>query len=65
MKDAGVDGMPPINGPVALHGDAAVAHQTEDRPVKGTRRFECEYKGATFRFPSQVNRDALAANPEK
>jgi YHS domain-containing protein len=59
------DGVPPVNGTVALHGYDAVAYHTDGRPVQGTRQFEFAYKGAIFRFASQANRDAFAANPEK
>jgi YHS domain-containing protein len=55
----------PVNGSVALHGHDAVAYFTEGRPVKGSREFEYEWNGATWRFSSKANRDAFVAMPEK
>ncbi len=38
---------------------------TEGNPVKGSQAFEAEYKGATFRFASEKNRQQSLDNPEK
>ena len=51
-------------GNTAIKGYDAVAYFKEDQAVRGNRDFEHEWKGATWRFSSQENRDAFAAEPE-
>lgn len=50
---------------VALHGYDPVAYFKSSQPVKGTPVHTAEYKGSTFRFASQANRDAFVADPTK
>ena len=46
----------------AYHGaQAAAEHET----LKGSKKYTVEYKGAKWRFASQENADAFAADPEK
>lgn len=47
----------------ALQGYDPVAYFTEGKPVKGSKNFTTEYKGATFQFASAANRDAFLADP--
>ena len=47
----------------ALQGYDPVAYFTDGQPVKGSKEFSTEYKGATFQFASAVNRDAFLADP--
>jgi YHS domain-containing protein len=49
----------------ALRGYDPVAYFAESKPVKGLPAYEAEYKGSTFHFVSQANRDAFAADPGK
>lgn len=49
---------------LAVQGHDPVAYFTEGRPVKGTRDFETEYDGATWRFASQANLGAFLEDPE-
>lgn len=42
-----------------------MAYFTEGKPVKGTKEFETEYKGATWRFSSSENLQKFMLNPEK
>jgi YHS domain-containing protein len=50
---------------VALRGYDPVAYFKDGRPVKGTAEYRAEYKGSTFHFASQANRDSFAADPAK
>jgi YHS domain-containing protein len=50
---------------VAINGYDPVAYFTENRPVEGREAITTEWKGVTWRFSSEANRDAFAANPEK
>lgn len=50
---------------VAIRGYDPVAYFTDDKPVQGSQDFKAEYRGSTFWFRSQANRDAFAAHPEK
>ena len=52
-------------GGAALHGHDAVAYFKDGKPVKGAAAHQAEYKGSTFLFASQVNRDAFAADPAR
>ncbi|USD41742.1 YHS domain-containing protein [Vibrio sp. SCSIO 43135] len=49
----------------ALAGYDTVAYFTENKPVKGSSKFQTEYKGADWYFSSQQNLDAFVAEPEK
>jgi YHS domain-containing protein len=50
---------------VALRGYDPVAYFTDNKPVKGSAEYKAEYKGTTFHFASQANRDAFMADPAK
>lgn len=50
---------------LAVHGFDVVAFFTEGKPVQGDAKFAVTHKGATYRFASQGNLDAFAANPAK
>ena len=49
---------------IAVQGYDPVAYFTEGKPVKGSKEFTTEYKGAVFRFVSAANRDAFLAEPD-
>ena len=49
----------------AIDGTDPVAYFTEGRPVTGDKSITHEWNGATWRFSTEANRDAFAANPEK
>ena len=49
---------------LAVSGYDPVAYFTEGKPVEGTRDFEVEWNGATWRFASQANLDTFKANPD-
>jgi YHS domain-containing protein len=49
----------------AIEGVDPVAYFAEGRPIKGARAFEHVWMGATWRFASQANRDAFAADPAR
>lgn len=49
---------------LAVQGYDPVAYFTDGKPVKGTKEFETEYKGATFRFASAANLAKFKADPE-
>lgn len=49
----------------ALDGFDAVTYFSSDRPLRGNAQFSHVYKGSTFLFASQANRDTFAAAPEK
>ncbi len=50
---------------VAVGGYDPVAYFTEYKPVAGKADITYSWKGATWRFASEQNRDAFKANPEK
>ena len=50
---------------VALRGHDAVAYFKDGKPVKGAAEHKAEYKGSTFLFATQANRDAFAADPAR
>lgn len=50
---------------LAIDGYDPVAYFTESRPVKGDKRFEAEFGGATYRFSSAANRDLFVKTPAK
>ena len=47
----------------ALRGYDPVAYFKDRQPVKGAAEHKAEYKGSTFHFASQANRDAFVADP--
>ncbi len=49
----------------AIRGYDPVAYFTEGEPAKGSKEFSYDWNGATWRFVSQENQQAFAANPEK
>ncbi|NRB05662.1 MAG: YHS domain protein [Rhodobacteraceae bacterium] len=49
---------------VAVDGTDVVAYFTEGRPVSGSAEITHEWMDATWRFSSEENRAAFAANPE-
>jgi YHS domain-containing protein len=49
----------------ALRGYDPVAYFKDNKPVKGSAQYTAAYKGSTFHFASQANRDAFAADPAK
>jgi YHS domain-containing protein len=51
-------------GGVAIDGTDPVAYFTEGRPVAGDAAFTHDWNGATWRFASEANRAAFAADPE-
>ena len=50
---------------VAIQGFDLVAYFTEGKPVRGSPDHQAVYKGSTFHFSSQANRDAFAADPTR
>ena len=49
----------------AIKGYDPVAYFAENKPVRGLPAYQAEYKGSTFRFASQANRDAFNADPAR
>jgi len=49
----------------AVGGYDPVAYFTESKPVKGSKKFQFEYKGADWYFKSQENLDLFKADPDK
>jgi len=50
---------------LAISGYDAVAYFTEGKAVEGSDDFTLDYDGAVWRFSSQENRDAFAADPAR
>ncbi len=50
---------------LAIGGHDVVAYFSGAAPVKGVAAFKAEFKGSTFLFASQANRDAFVADPAK
>lgn len=50
---------------IAVQGYDPVAYFTEGKPVKGSKEFTAEYRGAIFQFASVAHRDAFVADPAK
>jgi YHS domain-containing protein len=50
---------------VALRGYDPVAYFNAGQPTRGSAAYKADYKGSTFHFASQANRDAFAADPAK
>lgn len=51
-------------GDLALDGYDAVSYFRESRAVKGNRAYAFEWKGATWLFSSDANRQRFGADPE-
>jgi YHS domain-containing protein len=49
----------------AIRGHDPVAYFTQNKAVPGLPAYQAEYKGSTFRFASQANRDAFVADPAR
>lgn len=49
----------------AVSGYDVVAYFTQNKPVKGDKRFAYKYDGATWLFSSQENLDSFKKSPEK
>ena len=49
----------------AIRGYDPVAYFIESKPVQGKRAFSHKWKGATWYFASEKNRDLFRATPEK
>ncbi|CUH83730.1 YHS domain-containing (seleno)protein [Thalassovita mediterranea] len=49
---------------IAVDGSDVVAYFTEGKPVMGSKDITHDWKGATWLFSSEANRDAFAADPE-
>ncbi|MEL6360356.1 MAG: YHS domain-containing (seleno)protein [Pseudomonadota bacterium] len=49
---------------LAVSGYDPVAYFEEGAPVKGSKAFSFDYKGATWRFSTQANLEAFKANPD-
>ncbi|MEM9582781.1 MAG: YHS domain-containing (seleno)protein [Pseudomonadota bacterium] len=52
------------NGGIAIDGTDAVAYFTQGKPVAGDPAITHEWKGAVWRFSTEENRAAFAADPE-
>jgi YHS domain-containing protein len=50
---------------VAITGYDPVAYFTENKPVKGNPKYSFEWKGSSWLFSSEQNRDSFSLNPEK
>ena len=42
-----------------------MAYFNQEKAVKGTAKYNCEYQNKTWYFSSAENRDAFLSNPEK
>ena len=49
---------------IAIDGSDAVAYFAENGPVAGEASITFDWNGATWRFATEANRDAFAADPE-
>ena len=49
----------------AIRGYDPVAYFTQGKPLKGSSDYTLEYKGATWRFSSERNKEAFAQMPER
>lgn len=52
-------------GNVAIDGYDVVAYFTENKAVKGLKKFETEWHGANWRFSSTENLEKFKANPQQ
>lgn len=49
----------------AIRGYDPVAYFTQGKPVKGSEKFDYNWKGANWHFSSKQNLDAFVKSPEK
>lgn len=49
----------------AVGGYDTTSYYTGAEPIKGSKKFSTEYKGAKWLFANQANLEAFQANPEK
>lgn len=49
----------------AIKGYDTVAYFTERKAIKGSKEFEVDWKGATWRFSSEKNKILFTNNPDK
>ncbi len=63
---AGAETLEAVNaeGGVALHGFDPVAYFEAGEPTRGSEEWTHAWRGATWRFASEANRRAFAADPE-
>ena len=54
-----------VNDHAAISGYDPVAYVTDSAPVKGSKEFSYQWKGADWYFASAEHRDLFKANPEK
>ncbi len=54
----------PYFGRVALDGYDAVSYFTQSKAVAGNKSYSAEWKGATWLFSSEANRQRFTENPE-
>ena len=54
----------PYIGRVALDGYDAVSYFTQSKAVAGNKSYSTEWKGATWLFSSEANRQRFTQNPE-
>jgi len=50
---------------IAINGFDPVAYFDQDKAVKGSSEFYCEYSNTIWHFSSAENRDKFLSNPEK
>lgn len=50
---------------IAIRGYDPVAYFTEMKPVKGSKDFETEWNGATWRFANEEHLNIFQSDPEK
>ncbi len=69
LPPSGRAGQPEVfqgtNGMFAIGGYDPVAYFTEGKPVVGDPTILTDWRGATWRFASEANRDAFIADPVK
>ena len=52
-------------GSTAVKGYDVVSYFTENKAVKGNKKFQTEWQGADWRFSSQANLETFKANPKQ
>lgn len=59
--------MDPVYAPDgnAINGYDPVAYFTDAKPIEGSDRFTCQWKGVGWKFASQQNLEAFKTAPEK
>src|SRR5262245_60087267 len=50
---------------VALHGYDPVAYFTQNKAIEGDKRITSSYRGGTYRFASQENKETFEKDPAK